>query len=245
MATPNPYDLEQDAFVRQMGGGASTMPIGGRSPLDAAGVNPVPETSGLSTSVAGDTKQQDLSGGNSQASRNALGGYAGVGQMNGFRQDDYGGDQKAANSMKNTYGRIASRYEQKPSSLGAIMADPDFQRYFPNAKQAGFDKIDFGGTLSDFESGTPVGLVDVFQGADEANDTSAGGQWLDQNFMGGQGGGGSVMDGGGSSDLMAALTAGGGLTGNDTLERIQKELQALINGQPSDVSQDAFMGAMR
>jgi hypothetical protein len=127
------------------------------------------------------------------------------------------------------------------------MSDADFQRYFPNARLGAEGGrggvIDFGGTLSDFESGTPVGAVDVLNAYD--GNTSQGWQWLDQNFAGDQGGGGMDANMAPPSDLMQALTAGGGLSGNETLERIQKELQALINGQPSDVSQDAFSQAMR
>jgi hypothetical protein len=236
MATPNPYDLEQDAFVRQMGGNNTTMtPLGGVSPAQAVNEPAAP------TPPAGPV-------GNGVEARNALGGYAGVGTMGGFNQSGYGGDMKAANSMKNTFGRIASRYGNNAEGLQSVMNDADFKRYFPNAK-LGADNgrggmIDFGGTLSDFESGTPVGLVDVLKAYDGTNAEEW--QWGDQNFVGDQQGGGTVMDGAGqSSDLMSALTAGGGLTGNDTLEKIQKELQALINGQPSNVSQDAFSQAMR
>jgi hypothetical protein len=238
MATPNPYDLEQDAFVRQMGGNNTTMggAKGAKDTSAYGALTPSPQTTA-----------PDLGGGNSQATRDALGGYAGVGQMGGFRQDDYGGDVKARNSMKNTFGRIASRYGANRQGLESLMGDADFQRYFPNAR-LGADNgrgglIDFGGLLSDFESGTPVGLVDVLKAYDGENADEW--QWGDQNFVGAQGGGGMDANMAPPSDLMQAITAGGGLTGNDTLEKIQKELQALINGQPSNVSQDAFSQAMR
>jgi hypothetical protein len=236
MATVNPYDLEQDAFVRQMGGNNTTQtPLGGVSPTQAVG-----ETPAAPTTPAGPV-------GNGVEARNALGGYAGVGTMGGFNQSGYGGDMKAANSMKNTFGRIASRYGNNAEGLNSVMNDADFKRYFPNAKLGAENgrggMIDFGGTLSDFESGTPVGLVDVLKAYDGTNAEEW--QWGDQNFAGDAGGGGMDANMAPPSDLMQALTAGGGLTGNDTLEKIQKELQALINGRPSDVSQDAFSQAMR
>lgn len=101
-----------------------------------------------------------------------------TGRMEGFQVGStYGGDVKARNSVKNTFGRIASKYEAKPSSIDAILADPEFKRYFPNAKKAGFDSIDFGGVMSDFESGTPVGVVDVGAAFDANTDTGRGWWW--------------------------------------------------------------------
>jgi hypothetical protein len=114
--------------------------------------------------------------------RKALGGYAGRGSMMGFNTAMDYPDDKAANSMKNTFGRIASRYDSNPGSMDAIFNDPDFQRFFPGAKRveggAG-DKIDFGGMLSDFESGVPVGVVDVGGAFDPKNNTGAGWTWQD------------------------------------------------------------------
>jgi hypothetical protein len=251
--TPNsPYDLEQDAFTRAMDPNRNRpQPVG--APQDAQGAAPItPAVAGdvdpgaSPYSVGNDQRKQDLGAGNGVDARNALGGYAGVGNMLGFRQDGYGGDTKAANSVKNTFGRIASRYNNDATGIQSLLQDADFQRYFPNAKYDGKDRINFGGILSDFESGTPVGDVDISQGWE--NGAGQGWQWLDQNFAGDAGGGagggaqGNVAP---NSDLMSAILANGGLTGNDTLAQIQKELQALINGQPSDLAQESFLGAMR
>ncbi len=91
--------------------------------------------------------------------------WGNVGRMEGFQVgSDYGGDLKARNSVKNTFGRIASRYPATPDGLKMAMQDPEFKAAFPNARLIDHptgDKIDFGGVLSDFESGTPVGVVDV------------------------------------------------------------------------------------
>jgi len=104
-----------------------------------------------------------------------------VGTMRGFEQGDYGGDVKARTSVKNMFGRIAQRYQHAPNSIDLILNDPDFKQLFPNAKRvpggAG-DKIDFGGVLSDFETGTPVGIVDVLEASDPSRNTSTGWQWL-------------------------------------------------------------------
>jgi len=104
--------------------------------------------------------------------------WGNTGRMEGFQVGStYGGDLKARNSVKNTFGRIASRYASKPSSLDLILNDPDFKRAFPNAKRVGADNIDFGGVQSDFESGTPVGIIDVLTEADPTSDTARGWWW--------------------------------------------------------------------
>lgn len=105
-------------------------------------------------------------------------GWSGVGRMEGFEVgSSYNGDLKARNSVKNTFGRIASRYPSQPSSIDRIMADPDFKAAFPNARRLSFDKIDFGGVMSDFESGSPVGVVDVLTSADPTADVARGWAW--------------------------------------------------------------------
>lgn len=105
--------------------------------------------------------------------------WGNTGRMEGFEVNStYGGDVKARNSVKNTFGRIASRYPATPEGLRQVVNDPDFKRAFPNARliedRTG-DKIDFGGVKSDFETGTPVGLVDVgraFAGAEQKEQTA-------------------------------------------------------------------------
>lgn len=112
-----------------------------------------------------------------------------TGTMLGFNTGDYGGDTKARTSVKNMFSRIASRYGSAPGSVDALLNDPDFKALFPNARKvpggAG-DKIDFGGVLSDFESGVPVGVVDVLQASDPGRNTATGWQWMPDDV--GQGG---------------------------------------------------------
>ena len=112
-----------------------------------------------------------------------------IGTMRGFNTGDYGGDTKARTSVKNVFGRIAARYANSPNSIDAMMNDPDFRAAFPNAKKvaggAG-DKIDFGGVKSDFETGTPVGVVDVLEASDPRTGASTGWQWMPDDV--GQGG---------------------------------------------------------
>jgi hypothetical protein len=179
---------------------------------------------------------------NTRDTRNALGGYAGVGQMNGFNTAGYGDDTKAANSVKNTFGRIASRYQHAPGSLDQIFADADFQRYFPNARRvqggAG-DQIDFGGILSDFESGVPVGIVDVLQGSDPSNNSSQGWQWMDLASAAGAGSAAPQA----TQAAQGALNTGGvdQLAGQDNLAQILRQIQALSDGGQDPMQRDALM----
>lgn len=119
--------------------------------------------------------------------------YSTTGALGGFNTGDYGGDRKARNSVKNTFGRIASRYASAPNSLDAVMQDADFRAAFPNARKVGHDKIDFGGVQSDFESGTPVGIVDVLEASDPSNNSAKRWQWLTDDGGAGTGGGGAAQ----------------------------------------------------
>lgn len=104
-----------------------------------------------------------------------------TGRMLGFAVgSDYGGDLKARNSVKNTFGRLASRYPNTPEGLKQLMADAEFRKYFPNAtlvSGGAGDKINFGGVQSDFESGTPVYEVDVLVNSNPETNTADGWAW--------------------------------------------------------------------
>ena len=183
--------------------------------------------------------------------------YGNVGRMEGFNTSDYGGDVKARNSVKNTFGRIASRYANAPNSVEAMMADPDFKSAFPSAKRvaggAG-DKIDFGGVLSDFESGSPVGVVDVLTASDPRNNTANGWAWMPD-------GEGGTQQTQGTSTPQANAPTGGQRIDNGSIGRpapadapapaspqnadpmaaIMAEIQALQSGGGSPMEQDALL----
>jgi hypothetical protein len=219
-------NLDEQALLQQLGAGggqpqSGTQPVGAPAPFEA------PAATG-------------------RDSRDALGGYAGHGALTGFNTSDYGGDVKGRTSMKNTFGRIASRYKNAPSSIDSIMADPDFQRHFAGAKKvqggAG-DKIDFGGQLSDFESGVPVGVVDVLKASDPNSDSADAWAWMDEANDGGgaQAGGMGGLD---INSLLAASQGGGEAQGGSTLEQIQAELAALQNGQNTPMDLEALMAQL-
>ena len=179
---------------------AQTLPVGPGVPLDEPGMPAMPAPSG-------------------REQRDAL-TWGDKGQMSGFAVgSDYGGDTKARNSMKNTFGRLASQFgASTPDAVRQLVQTEEFRRYFPNARlldHASDPKIDFGGQLSDFESGTPVGVVDVLAASGQN-----GWQWLDEANSGGMGG---APMGGSVDDLM-----------NADLSGIMQQAQALTEGEDID-----------
>ncbi len=93
--------------------------------------------------------------------------------MSGFTEDGLNGnkDVRGSNTIKNISGRIFSNYPAKPSSIPLVLADPKFKAKFPNAKQVGFDKIDYG-------DGKPV---DVLEAADPTSDTAKAWAWMPES----------------------------------------------------------------
>jgi hypothetical protein len=190
--------------------------------------------SAATSGLAGGNTVPQMSG-NGLDARSAL-QWGGVGQMGGFEVgNDYGGDAKAANSMKNTFGRLASQFGSSPEALRQLVASEQFKQFFPQARLLDHPtdpKIDFGGMLSDFESGVPVGVVDVL------NKSGQGGwQWLDEaNDMGMGGGaamapmGGGMPAGGGNQQNILRALMGDVATQQSNIS-IDQILQALLQGQ--------------
>lgn len=96
-----------------------------------------------------------------------------AGEMSGFSENGLNGDKnvRGSNTIKNVSGRIFSHYPAKPSSIPLVLADPRFKAKFPNAKQVGFDKIDYG-------DGKPV---DVLEAADPNSDTAKAWAWMPES----------------------------------------------------------------
>lgn len=96
-----------------------------------------------------------------------------AGRVAGFTEDGLNGNTgvRGSNSIKNVNGRFFSNLEAKPSNIPKLLADPRFKALFPNAKQVGFDKIDYG-------DGKPV---DVLVKADEQNDTAESWGWMPES----------------------------------------------------------------
>lgn len=166
------------------------------------------------------------------------------GRDRGWNTSDYGGDQVAATSMKNTFHALATRYPSTPEGLRQLMADPDFKRAFPNAtleQGRNGDVINFGGQLSDYSKGTPVHRVDVGFAFDGANNTGGGWDWMDIDNAGPSAGGmqgaptvaaPAANNGDLSARLLAALQGG-----NNSNISVQQLLEQLGLVQPAADSQ--------
>jgi hypothetical protein len=164
--------------------------------------------------------------------------WGSAGRMRGFEVgSDYGGDLKARNSLKNTMGKLFSNYESTPENLRMIAASEEFKRLAPNARLIDHEtdpKIDFGGQLSDYEEGVPVGIVDVLE-----KSGMGGWQWLDESNAD-MGGGlpqmapamGGAPQGSQQELLMQALLQGAQLPeGQVSIEQL---LQAILNGNQTE-----------
>lgn len=169
-------------------------------------------------------------------------------RMQGYDQNNWGN----MNSLKYQIGEILSRYQASPYGASQALNDPDLRALAPNARFASDngrnDVIDFGGIV-DPHSGASIGQVDVGRAFDP-NNPNAETNWVWQDLANDPTGAASAaatqgLGGGGNSVLMEALMANGGLNGDDTLKRIQAELQALVQGGSSPLAMDAFHGAMR
>jgi hypothetical protein len=245
MQTLDDEQMRRDALMNQMGPN-QPQPVGQPAPLvPPATLAPAPRgvLDQTNLEVGLNNALSTLPSANGKEARNALGGYAGVGQMNGFNTGGYGGDMKAANSVKNTAGRIFSRYGNDRSGFEAIFDDPndpndafdaDWKRYFPNATWDGRDKVNFGGVLSDFESGVPVSWVDTAKGW--SGDKGEGWQWIDE--VNAEGGGMQPQ----AADLAALLAVGQPEQPQGTqLDEVMAQIQALSQGADDPMQREALM----
>ena len=150
-------------------------------------------------------------------------------------------------SMKHVFGAIQSRYGpdygDRAARMAAILGDPDFRAWFPNAHQVANDDdlIDFGGQLSDFEEGVPVNLVDIFRGGDDM------GQWIDQNFVGqGSSGGGGGASGADAANLADNRTVaiGQALQGSPqgSFSMLDALIRAMATNKLFDPTQNYMLG---
>lgn len=83
-------------------------------------------------------------------------------RMTGFNTNAWGTPERGSNTIKNSFGKIASRYDpRQPGAARQMMADPDFQRLFPEARLVEHPK----GDQIDFGDGNPIDvLVNAVEG---------------------------------------------------------------------------------
>jgi hypothetical protein len=289
---PRYEDMEQEALVSQMvdaptpysatgpdtgvkrddptalptGPQATTQPIGRPTQLDAPGDVGTPSAPSVSVPTA------PMAGG--ALARYGTGNIAGAenlstGSMSmpGFNTAGWGTQERGTNSIKNTFGKIASRYDPRaPNATQQIVNDPDFKQFFPEAKIVPHPK----GDLIDFGDGRPV---DVLVNAREGGSGDA---WAWQT----QGGGGAagpagpapapvmtnvagldlptdqassmeqwLKTAGFSPDGEASGAWSGEFTGNTApaaspVKNLMAEIQAAQNGQQSPMDLQALMALL-
>lgn len=152
-------------------------------------------------------------------------------RVRGFATNEWGpgGDPNYdEDSIKNTFGKIASRYDPtQPGATRMLMADPEFQALFPNARLVEHPKAD----QIDFGDGNPVDvLINAVEGG-------AGEAWAFQTGGGAIAGGGDAAFGGAPANsggpspnaIQGALV---GPTVNPNDSAIQKLLQQILLGNP-------------
>lgn len=203
---PMRFDPMQDALKRKLGAPIPS-PLGAASPANTPTVGtPQP---GVSTTMP--PSAPAASGGGSGSRQVAPRGSAPAGW------DERNWNDPSMQSVKYRAGRLLQGVT-RPSDVAARVRSAEFQAAFPGATFDGKDRINFGGALSDGDSGTPVYDIDVLMGADRDADSSNG-LWWGHDVPGmatGPGGavsGTGVLGGGGmalpgqQSDLMAQILA--------------------------------------
>lgn len=186
---------------------------------------------GTSTPSGGDTSTSPVTGGAYArygtgnipgAETVGTGGY--MGQLEGFNTNAWSNTPEGyeANSIKNTFGKIASRYDvTQPDAARRVMADPEFQRFFPEARLVEHPN----GDLIDFGDGKPV---DVIRAATAGGQGQAW-QWGVDDGGGGSASGVSAGSAAGGLDIASLVNAIGG--GTDFMGAIEK----LVNGDQSEI----------
>lgn len=163
-----------------------------------------------------------------------------MGSLEGFNTGAWGSGERGSHTLKNSFGRIASRYDPtQPGAAKTLMQDEDFRATWPDAvliDHPNGDLIDFDGP-----GGDPP--VDVLRAA-QAGGAGQAWQWGVQD--GGGGAAGANAGGGGlgqgvtvnslmSGDPMAAITEQiNGLTGGQD-SQIQALIEQILSGQQPQV----------
>lgn len=141
-----------------------------------------------------------------------------VGSLEGFNSNAWGSGERGTNTMKNSFGKIASRYDPtQPGAAQRMTADPDFKAMWPDAVVQNPPKND----VIDFDGNSPMEPVDVITSATEGG----GGRGWAWQPQGGADGGGS----GGGLDINSLVSGING--GGDPMAAIQAQIAAASNGQ--------------
>lgn len=218
-------------------GGLMSLGAGGNNPLGGSNTGVAGgKDRGAPAPMAGGAMARYGTGNIAGAENMSRGNY--MGQLEGFNTGawDNAPEGYEADSIKNTFGKIASRYDvTQPGAVRALMADPDFQRFFPEAQIIDHPN----GDLIDFGDGKPV---DVIRAA-VAGGSGEGWQWGADDGMGDAGGMGG--DGMAVGDPMGLPNLQSILAGSDPLTDIIKRIEDLQGGGTPDAEQQALIEMIR
>lgn len=231
--------VENPAYVDKLKSGLSSLyskpsgaanPIGGSNTGVTGGANMgTPTTGGGLSPMSGGAMARYGTGNIPGAEKVTWGDTSGLRGFNTNEWGDGGTEGYEDSSIKNTFGKIATRYPHNADGLRALMQDPDFVSRFPEARileHPTDPKIDFG-------DGNPVDVL--FQ-------SDQGWQWGPENEMGGggdAGGMGGMAGGMGMPDLQSILS------GSDPLTDIIKRIEDLQGGGTPDAEQQALIEMIR
>lgn len=148
-----------------------------------------------------------------------------MGSLEGFNTGAWGTGERGSHTLKNSFGRIASRYDPtQPNAARTLMQDEDFRATWPDAMlidHPNGDLIDFDGP-----GGDPP--VDVLRAA-RAGGAGEAWQWGVQD-----GGGGAASANAGGGGLGQGVTVNSLMSG-DPMAAITQQINNLTGGQDSQI----------
>lgn len=101
-------------------------------------------------------------------------------QLEGFNTGDWGTDARGSNTLKNSFGKIASNYDvTQPGALQAVLNDPRMKEMMPNATIVQHQNMD----QLDPDGDGPMHPVDVIRAA-TAGGAGQGWAWQPQDQVG-------------------------------------------------------------
>lgn len=101
-------------------------------------------------------------------------------QLEGFNTGDWGTDARGSNTLKNSFGKIASNYDvTQPGALQAVLNDPRMKEMMPNATIVQHQNMD----QLDPDGPGPMQPVDVIRAATEGG-AGQGWAWQPQDQVG-------------------------------------------------------------
>ena len=233
---------ENYGFGQNADGSSALGPNG--SPALPPSTNPASGATSMGDPRSAASRAAAANGWTDIAGAETLTAGAHVGALEGFNTGGWGSGERGSNTHKNTFGKLASRYDpMDPQSTQKLMADPDFMAFFPDAKlieHPNADMIDFGdGKPVDVKRASVNGASPAWQwGVDAGGAGAPGGAPGGPGAPpGAPGANGLGQDPALAAQLMAALQGGG--DGGTSIEQLMAML-GIGGAQQSSPSPGAF-----